>query len=129
MFIAFYTFVIGGCPVPNPCVFDVFHINLGGLGTYLAKKLCFLKGSSKVGSKTSPPELPGEALGHPWDPLGAPWFALGTPLGPPWEPLGAPGEPLGALWGALVELLGAFWEPLGASRELRGAFWEPLIAF
>ena len=107
--------------MPNPSVFDVLHLNMGGLGTYLAKEVCFFKGPSKVGSKTSLQELPWEALGHPWDPLGAPWFALGTPLGPPWEPLGAPGEPLGALWGALVELLSAFWEPLGASRELFGS--------
>ena len=86
-------------------------------------------GPPKVGSKTSPQELPGE---RSWN-LGG---SLGDPLGPPGEPLGLPSGPLetplgplGHLWGAFGEPLGAFWEPLAAFVSIWGAFGSPFRAF
>ena len=85
-------------------------------------------GPPKVGSKTSPQELPGERSwnlgGSLGDPLGPPGEPLGLPSGPletPRDPLGPTWAPLGSLWGAAGCLLGAFvtiWGAFGSPFRL-----------
>ena len=132
----------------NPSVFAIFHFSF--IKGALCKTLVFLLfftldgevlepilphfgasfwGPPKVGSKTSPQELPGERswnlgapLGTPWDPLGSPWEPPWAPLRPPWEPLGLTWAPLGSLWGAAGCLLGAF----GTFCDHLGSLWQPI---
>ena len=117
----FHSFFFQGVPVPNPCVYAIFRSGRKGLGTYLAKFWRLFRVPSKVGSKTTPRELPGgevlepggslgDPMGPPGEPLGAPLGTLETPLGAPWAHLGTFGEPLGSRW----EPLGSRWVPFGS---------------
>ena len=77
------------------------------------------KGPPKVGSKTSPQELPGE---RSWN-LGG---SLGDPLGRPGAPLGAFLGPLETPLEPLWAHLGTFGELLGSRRVSFGSLWELL---
>ena len=113
VFMLFSLFFFQGLPVPNPCVYAIFRSGRKGLGTYLAKFWCVFQGLPKVGSKTSPQELPrGEVL-EPGGFLGEPSGSPGDPFAPPLRPLDTPlgthFGPLGHLWGVLGKPWAAFW--------------------
>ena len=125
----FSLFVVQGCPVQNPNVFAIFTLDGEVLEPILPYFGASFWGPPKVGSKTSPQELPGERSwnlgGSLGDPLGPPGEPLGLPSGPletPWDPLGPTWAPLGSLWGALGCLLGAF----GTFCDHLGSLWQPI---
>ena len=80
---------------------------------------------AKVGSKTSPHELPGEACGEVLEPTLGAGELPGSLLGALGDPLAPLGEPLGRLF----LRFGASWATLGAILEAFGCLSGPWVVF